>query len=414
MPDVINTIFSINDTSILDGTFFIDLTATVSAIITLQKEKDGWNDVSTIGPLTLSVDPGEHNFSELGGISYKLSEVGTYRWKVTLSVITSDPLSTTPNITSEASYTYFEVVLDTLPQPYLGIGDTSSGSYITASITNSYKDAVNYIFVKKTGGEYSDTADLILIGNTSGRINLGIGSYYAKVVSTYLNLNSLGKTDPVKFSISLPLEIETSETKNIQNVQFESITNPFFGSQFLTYFIKIPQTGYYQDKESKSLRSYFTDKINETIRGITLPEINTNMIALSYWGHQNDYKMGVGDGELGRISARFKLDRFLNNYTTFLNWQYLKYDWTYGGKNPTNGMKTQKDLEGIIIVDFLDSNEAITRQIGYKVIVDTVPSLTIGVDTPDEVEFEVGFRVTDIDLEKFIMGHPISDRQRIL
>lgn len=202
--------------------------------------------------------------------------------------------------------------------------------------------------------------------------------------------------------------------KNIPNVEVESITNTYFGNQFLVYFLKIPQIGYYQDPESKSLRSYYIDRINESIRGITLPPINTTMIPLSYFGHQNDYKMGVGDGELGQLSVRLKLDRFLNNYTAFANWNYLKYDWTFGGKNPETQMRTQKDLEGTIVASFLDSTENITRQIAYKIIVDSVPALTLGVDTPDEVEFEVAFRVTDIDLEKFIMGHPLSDRQKIL
>lgn len=202
--------------------------------------------------------------------------------------------------------------------------------------------------------------------------------------------------------------------KNIPSVEVESITNTYFGNQFIAYFLKIPQVGYYQDPESKSLRSYYIDRINESIRGITLPEINTTMIPLSYFGHQNAYKMGVGDGELGRIGVRFKLDRYLNNYTAFINWQYLKYDWSFGGQNPKNQTPQQKDLEGILVVDFLDSVEKVSRQIGYKVIVDTVPSLTLASDTPDEVEFEIGLRVTDIDIEKFIMGHPIANRQKIL
>jgi len=218
----------------------------------------------------------------------------------------------------------------------------------------------------------------------------------------------MAKFKPVDPNDNIP------EPKNIKNVEVEAITNTYFGNQFLVYFLKIPQVGYYQDPESKALRSYYIDRINETVRGVTLPEINTTMIPIAYWGHQNDYKMGVGDGELGRIAVRFKLDRYLNNYTAFINWQYLKYDWTFGGKNPKNNMKTQKDLEGIIVISFLDSTENITRQIGYKIIVDTVPGLTLAADTPDEIEFEVGFRITDIDLEKFIMGHPISDRQKIL
>lgn len=206
----------------------------------------------------------------------------------------------------------------------------------------------------------------------------------------------------------------TPDFKNIPNVKVESITNTYFGNQFLVYFLKIPQVGYYQDPENKSLRSYYIDRINESIRGVTLPEVNTTMIPISYFGHQNDYKMGVGDGELGRIGIRFKLDRYLNNYTSFINWQYLKYDWHSGGKNPKNNMKTQKDLEGTIVVSFLDTDEKITRQIGYKIIVDTVPGLTLGTDSPDEIEFDVGFRITDIDIEGFIMGHPLAEPTRIL
>lgn len=209
-------------------------------------------------------------------------------------------------------------------------------------------------------------------------------------------------------------DINPPDYKNIPNVNVEAITNVFFGNQFLAYFLKIPQVGYYQDPESKSLRSYVIDRINESIRGIILPQVSTPMVALSYFGHQNDYKMGVGDGELGMISLRLKLDRYMNNYTSFLNWSYLKYDWTFGGKNPKNNMKKQSDLEGLLVAKFIDSEENMTRQIGYKVIIETVPPLTLSVDSPDEVEFEISLRVTDIDLEYFIMGHPISDRQKIL
>lgn len=218
----------------------------------------------------------------------------------------------------------------------------------------------------------------------------------------------MSKFEPVDPNANPP------DYKNIENVKIESITNTFFGNQFLSYFLKIPQVGYYQDPETKSLKTYVIDRINETIRGITLPQISVPMVPISYFGHQNDYKMGVGDGELGVITVRMKLDRYLLNYSSFVNWSYLKYDWTYGGVNPKNNMNTLKDLSGLLVVDFLDAEENITRQIAYKVIIDTVPPLSLASDTPDEIEFEIGLRITDIDIEKFIMGHPLSQRQRIL
>ena len=69
------------------------------------------------------------------------------------------------------------------------------------------------------------------------------------------------------------------------------------------------------------------------------------MVPVSYFAHQNAHYMGVGDGELGQITVRFVLDRYLNNYCALLNWSYLKYDWTFGGKNPDENFE-DKDLEG--------------------------------------------------------------------
>jgi hypothetical protein len=298
------------------------------------------------------------------------------------------------------------------------VSENESGNHARFTITNAYINSTNSIYIRKIGEEFSDTPNLVIEGNGTDTYTLGVGLYYAKVTSVFNNLMALGKTDPVKFSVAIPVTsdevLSPPEPKNILTVQQESITNTFFGNQFVGYFLKIPQVGYYQDAHSKSLRSYYVDRINESIRGIRLPDINTTMIALSYFGHQNDYKMGVGDGELGHIGVQLKLDKFLNNYTTFINWQYCKYDWTFGGKNPINDMKKQMDLEGIIVVDFIDSTENISRQIGYKVIIDSVPGLSLTTSTPEEIDFEISLRITDIDIEKFVMGHPLSDKQRIL
>jgi len=204
-----------------------------------------------------------------------------------------------------------------------------------------------------------------------------------------------------------------TETKNIQNVEVEGITNPFFGNQFLAYFLTIPQVGHYQDEESKSLKSYVVDRINETIRGIVLPETVVPMIPISYYGHNNAHYMGVGDGELGVINIRFILDRYMQNYTSLLNWSYLKYDWTSGGKNPDNNMN-DKDLEGTLMVEFLDADEDRTRKLGYKVIIDSLPGINLGVDSPDQIEFDSAFRVVNVDTSQFVMGTPLQDRVRIL
>lgn len=203
------------------------------------------------------------------------------------------------------------------------------------------------------------------------------------------------------------------DVKNIDNVNLESITNSFYGNQFLTYFIKIPQTGYDADENSKSLRPYNIDRVNETIRSVTLPDTAVAMIPLTYYGHQNFFYAGVGDGELGQITINFKLDRYLNNYTVLTHWSYLKYDWTFGGQNPEHGF-SHKDLEGILMVEFLDADEKRTRKISYRLIIDSLTGITLGVDTPDDLNFDATFRVTDVDTSQFIMGEPLSERTRIL
>ena len=204
-----------------------------------------------------------------------------------------------------------------------------------------------------------------------------------------------------------------SESKNISNVEVESITNSFFGNQFITYFLTFPQVGYYQDTATRSLKSYIIDRINESIRGVQLPETAIPMVPMSYFGHQNEQFMGVGDGEMGIISVRFLLDRYLQNYTSLLNWSFLKYDWTFGGKNPDENL-SDKDLQGVFVVEFLDADEERTRKIAYKVIVESVPGLALAVDSPEQVEYESTFKVVDIDTSQFIMGTPLQDRVRIL
>lgn len=203
-----------------------------------------------------------------------------------------------------------------------------------------------------------------------------------------------------------------TEAKNIQNVDVEGITNPFFGNQFLAYFLRIPQVGFYQDPETKSLKSYITDRVNETVKGINLPESAIPMIPISYFAHQNAQYMGVGDGELGITTIRFVLDRYLQNYTSLLCWSFLKYDWTFGGKNPDENF-SDKDLEGILIVEFLDADEDRTRKLGYRVILDSLPGLNLGVDSPEEIVFEASFRIIDVDTSQFIMGSPLQDRVMI-
>lgn len=204
-----------------------------------------------------------------------------------------------------------------------------------------------------------------------------------------------------------------TEAKHIDNTQLESITNSFFGNQFLCYFLKIPQVGYYQDEESRTLKSYYTDRVNESIRGVQLPETSIPIIGIPYFGHQNSQFMGVGDGELGQITIRFLLDRYLNNYASFLNWSFLKYDWTFGGKNPDENFE-DKDLYGTFMIEFLDAGEERTRKLGYKLIIDSLPGLNLATDNTDSIEFEALFRILDIDTSQFVEGTPLSDRVRIL
>ena len=103
----------------------------------------------------------------------------------------------------------------------------------------------------------------------------------------------------------------------------------------------------------------------------------------------------------------------MQNYTSLLNWTYLKYDWTFGGKNPENEITTDRDLWGTFLVEFLDADEERTRKIGYKVLIENLPGLSLSVDSGEDIEYEVIFRVMDIDTSQFVMGSPLSDNVRI-
>jgi hypothetical protein len=303
-----------------------------------------------------------------------------------------------------------------LPQPCLEFRDYGNQDDIIAIISEGYDTAVNEVYIRSQYGKYPSTPNLIIVGNNKGIVSLGgPGIYYGKVISKAGERQVPGKRDPVELEIK-ELAEEPDESaagvKNIQNVEVESITNTFFGNQFLGYFLKIPQVGYYQDVESRALKSYLTDRVNESIRGVNLPETAVQMIAIPFYAHQNEQYMGVGDGELGQISVRFKLDRYLQNYTALLNWSYLKYDWTFGGKNPDNQMD-DRDLWGTFITEFLDADEKRTRKIGYRLIIDSLPGLGLAVDSPEDIEYEVLFRVVEIDTSQFVMGEPLSDRVRI-
>jgi len=202
-------------------------------------------------------------------------------------------------------------------------------------------------------------------------------------------------------------------SKNIDNVDFEEITNPYFGNQFIGYFLRIPQTGYYAESNSFELKSKYVDKINETVRGVTLPESSTTTIPVQYFGHQNLHYNGIGSGDLGTIITRMKLDRYLNNYTTFLVWSHMVYDWTAGGINNNLGITDQDELSGIITVEFIDSEENRTRKISYKVIVESLPPLSLGVDTPDEVDVDVTFKIVDMDVSQFVISAPLQNPIKI-
>lgn len=197
--------------------------------------------------------------------------------------------------------------------------------------------------------------------------------------------------------------------KDIKNTQLEGVTNTFFGNQFLSYFNKIPQIGHYANVETKSLKGYYVDRINESITGTTLPDISVPSTDLSYYGHQNVPFASAGDGNLGTILVRIKLDRYLNNYTALANWSYLKYDWTQGGRNFEF---SNQELEGIFYVEFIDGEENITRRIKYKVWIENLPSISLAVNTPDEIDFDVTLKVTDINLNEFIEGSVLADPAR--
>lgn len=218
---------------------------------------------------------------------------------------------------------------------------------------------------------------------------------------------------------NLTKDEDQPEQNQIYNTNLESITNPYFGNQFLGQFINTPQVGYYADEAQFRLKSYYQDRLNESIRGLTLPEFHVPMIPVSYFGHQNNQYPGVGTGELGNLTIRFKLDRYLNNFCALLNWQFLKWDWSTGTSNqqietvlPRN--RPQKALEGLFIVSFLDANEDITRKIGYKIIIEQVPALSLSVDSPEEIDFECTFKVTDMDITQFVLGNPINLNSRIV
>lgn len=302
--------------------------------------------------------------------------------------------------------------------PTLTFRDAGNGSDITAIVSNSYDNSINDIYIRERYGVYSEEKTTV-VGDQSVDITLGTpGFYYAKLVSH----TDIGDTNESEYLgeevilqvLDIPDDPELSDggVKNIDNVEVESVTNTLFGNQFIGYFLKIPQVGYYQDVESKSLKPYVTDRVNETITGVNIPDTAISMIPISYYAHQNEQFMGVGNGELGILSLGFKLDRYLQNYTAFLNWSYLKYDWTFGGKNPDNNMKDH-DIHGTFVTEFIDADEKRTRKIGYKVIIETLPGLNLSVKTPDDVEFEVGFKVVDIDTSQFVMGEPLSDSTRI-
>jgi hypothetical protein len=202
-------------------------------------------------------------------------------------------------------------------------------------------------------------------------------------------------------------------SKNVDNVEFEEINNPFYGNQFIGYFVSIPQTGYYKTSNELTLKPKYVDSINGAIRGVTIPETNNNYITVPYFGHQNVNFNGVGDGELGNLTIRMKLDRYMNCYTSFLNWSYMVYDWSAGGINNNLGINSQSELEGIFYVEFLDAEEEQTRKMKYKILIQTVPQLNLGVDSPDEIDIDINFKVSEIDPSEFVVSQPLKDGKRI-
>jgi len=403
----------IGEVSVLNGTLVLGLTAEVDISAVVQRyESSTWVTKYSFGPFTETLTGTiVTELSDIGDFSFTPSETGVYRWVLTVDVHDDDD-----NITSEDSYAYFEVVSATgLAQPLLSASVYTDGTRrVSLIITESDSEATNRIYIRRSDEEFSDTPDFSITGDGSKIVTLGTGSYFAKVISVKGAMYVNGRKDPVAFTIYSTVTEEESEsssgeTKNIQNVELQGITNPYYGNQFIGYFIKIPQVGYYQDPETRALKSYVADRINETIRNISLPETAIPMIPISYYAHQNEQYMGVGDGELGQITIRFVLDRYLHNYTSLLNWSYLKYDWTFGGKNPDNQL-LDRNLLGTFVVEFLDADEKRSRKLGYKVIIDSLPGISLGVDTPDQIEYEALFRVVDIDTSQFVMGSPLHDR----
>ena len=200
------------------------------------------------------------------------------------------------------------------------------------------------------------------------------------------------------------------DDKNIRTTELEGITNPFYGNQFMGYFLKIPQMGHYSVPETKSLRGYYIDRINESIRSIATPGINVPSVGISYFGHQKANYNGIGDGELGMLGVTIKLDRYLNNYTAFVNWSYIKYDWTFGHKNKDF---SQMDLEGVFVLEFIDGEENISRKIKYKIWIEDVPSINLATTSPEEMDITIMFKVTEIDPSEFVEGNVLADLQKM-
>jgi len=208
----------------------------------------------------------------------------------------------------------------------------------------------------------------------------------------------------------------TDEESQIPNVELEAITNAIYGNAFVGYFTAIPQCGENANHEQNllTLKPYNVDRTNETIKGVTMPETTIPMIAIAFMGHQNAQYAGVGDGEFGMLSLNLKLDRYLNNYSAFLDWSFMKYDWSSGGQNSALGLKSQSDIEGIFVVEFINAEEKTTRKIGYSVIIENLPSLALNVDNAEEIIYDVTFKVTDIDIENFIKTNAISSNTKLV
>jgi len=405
MANITDVCLSLGEVAKLFGTFTIVVDGNVTVNISIEKKSgDVWNTYYSFSDATQTVSADIANeFSNFGTYTLATTEEGTYRWFVTITY--ADII--------ETSYIYFQVIdTSSIVAPTLYVYDEGDGKTARIVINDGDDAAVNNIYLRERYGEYKSEPDLIIAGNDASTIELVPGPYYGKVISNTDSGVINGTTDPVAFRI-FPIQEESEDVvKNIINVQVESVTNTFFGNQFLAYFLQIPQVGYYQDEESKTLKSYVTDRINESIRGVQLPETAIQMMSLPYFGHQTEKYMGIGDGELGQISIRLKLDRYLQNYTSLLNWSYLKYDWTFGGKNPNNQM-TDHDLWGTFIVEFLDAEEQRTRKMGYKLLIDSLPGLPLAVDSPEEIEYEALFRVVEMDTSQFVMGEPLNDPVRI-